>query len=78
MRRGAAHSPLPTAPTLETVMVPPRRGMSAGVRPLGVDRPRTCRRRSSPMISYADFVSTAPMVGVYNPLGVDRAMEISA
>jgi len=75
---GAAHSPLPMAPTLLTLTVPPLFGISFAVKPLGTLLPNSLNLRISPEISYADLKSTAVIVGVYNPVGVLNAREMSA
>jgi len=77
-RTGLAKSPSPIAPTLDTVIVPPRFGISVGVRPHGTCRPRWERCLSVDANEYTECVETFRIVGVYRPVGVDKAIEISA
>ena len=63
-RTGLAKSPSPIPPTLDTVIVPPRFGISPGVRPHGTCRPRWEMCLSVDANEYTDCAETFRMVGV--------------
>ena len=75
--RGIALSPAPTAPMLLTVSVPPRRGSSVGVSALGTCRPRYAKCLRVEAMLKTECLSTARTVGVYSPVGVDSATQMS-